>query len=482
MISNKFGPRNVRKEPFLGTRYFSLLNKQRATNFNSVEHPFLRLSPHEEFIVHFGVSWEPLALKGNKFVQLNKDIKQMTTTLQLMPLDLSNQNETIKWLQRYKHITDWKSDGENLSALDEFTHKLPKTFVTLSKYPQLREIIDLFQDQEMMSISDPIALNSLMDYILLNDKAGLFAENIYLFLLQTRTVSIDQLNSIVGSITMHLDNKLDYFPDVEQLVSQILVTLRTLPSVKNIDHFDALFQKLLQKMTLKFTMGKNLSKFSVPLVGQLLEYHLFQTKRLIDCKILFEILFSKKVYPSKSMIIQYLDLLKQRTDTISTGNAHLQNMVYLSGFRPVIESKHPPEELLEFLIPLCKDNSDLKIIINIISQLDGKESQYLNRVSKLIISQFQNFQDKNVYTSMELISFLKLLESINKNEIPSDVLKDITRLLTSVGNYSMVAHLITKYNILQDTLYITQLENVVPSKDSFDKQKFLKQLEKYTER
>lgn len=442
---------------------------------SAFEHPFFSLSEMDQFTLCYSERRRSLANGEPIFPIFVEDMKSMKKILCLQAVKFSNSREIMKWLHDYTRMTKIVLPTRTkLISMESLTFTIPsQSFLTKEKYPQLNEIIELLTGEQDLNKVDPIALNSLLDYILLNDRSGLFVENIYLFLLQNYAYSLDKLMLILGSIKLHLNSKLDYFPDVETIVSQVLLTITLLPEDIQMEPFDDIFQDLLQKVTVGANLEVKLSKFNNTILSQLLKYHLTRCPNLFQCKIVFSILLSRKVRPSNDLIHRYLQILEERTKNLHFMESKLQKLIYLSDFRALIKQS-PSIELIQFIIPLCQSGSELQSVLTIISKQDNN-IQYFDKVTEQLLDQYQLLltKDKSSCVSISMIDLFNVLSEAYEGKIPEKHLKNIMYLLLSEGNYSMVTKIILGNESLWESDTIKEITIKIPQEDSPAKKKFI---------
>ncbi|KAK5782077.1 hypothetical protein RI543_000399 [Arxiozyma heterogenica] len=455
----------------INTRFYTTSNLK-----NGLAHPFFKLSPMEQFSLCFSERKTSLANGSKIFPIFTEDLSNMKQTLQLNSINLSNKKEVIKWLQKYDkevNVESSKSKLKNFGTNKDGT--MPTSFINKEKYPQLNEIIELFKNETLIT-KDPVTLNSLIDYFLLNNQSGIFAENIYIFLLNEYSDSIDKLNLILGSLKLHLNNKLDYFPDIENIILKILISINKLSNYPKIEFFDNEFHNLLKNISIKFNFQDTLSPFNDAVIHQMLQYHLFKTQNLIECKFLIGLLLSSRhIRPSNELLHCYLNLLNKKTQTLSFKDSKLQKLIYLSDFRILIE-QYPTIELIRFILPLCGSFNELRNILNIIMKQDNS-LQYFETLTDLIIKQYEVVcqWDKSIMGSVEIIHLYNCFNVIYKGQIPVDPLNKILILMGSNGNYSMIAYILNQNKGLQkDSGILKEIINEFPPNDSLEKKKFTK--------
>ncbi|CAL9730625.1 ATPase expression protein 1, mitochondrial [Monosporozyma unispora] len=448
------------------TRFFQRF----YSNSSSLEHPFFKLSKIEQFALSFSQTRQSLANGADIFPICVENLNGMSKQLTLSSLDLSN--NVTKWLLHYR-TRCINSNQNTLLPLNEKVDK-PSVYITKEKYPQLTEIVELFEN-DTLATTDPVALNSLIDYTLLNNHSGLYAENIYSFLLHNYGNSSDKLNLIVGSIRLHLNNKLDYFPDIENIVFKILITVNKLPKNTDISSFDRIFQDLLQGISSRFTLETIFSGFNNKILNQLLDYQLMWRQSAIESKVLFSLLMSRNVRPLDKNICQYLSLLDNKTKDLKPKDAKLQKLLYLSDFRGMIE-QHPPIELVEFLVPLCDTINELRSILQIIKKQGDKQIHYFNEVLPLLLNQysFVLVPGDTIYPSIEIGDLFDTVNEIYQGNIPNEFLQKIIILMVSRWMYSKAATIIDSHPSLKNSDFLQELGSHVHRRDTIERQRFLK--------
>lgn len=443
---------------------------------NGLFHPFFKLSAIEQFTLCFSERKTSLVKNSKIFPTFTDNLSTMKQTLQLNPINVSNKKDTIKWLEKYnKEVTDDPLNGK-LKSFDTVIHKtIPTSFINKEEYPQLEEIIELFENRTLIT-NDPVTLNSLIDYFLLNNRSGIFAEDIYIFLLNEYSDSIDKLSLILGSVKLHVNNKLDYFPDIENIISRILTSINKLPNSSRIKSFDNSFQDLLQKISSKFNLEDTLSLFNDTVILQMLQYHLFKTQNLIECKILLSLLLSiRHIRPPNEFIYQYLMLLDEKTQVLNFDVSKLQKLIFISDFRNLIE-KYPTIQLIQFIIPLCTSFTELRNIMDIILGQDNR-LQYFETLSDRIIKQYDivTLRDKSILGTVEIVNLYNGFNVTYNGAIPLDIMSKILMLMISNGNYAMTATILSQNKQLkEDSKFLKQLVSRFPSTNSIEKQKFIK--------
>lgn len=457
---------------------FKLVNSRFYTisNLNDgLSHPFFKLSSMEQFSLYFSERNTSLANGSKIFPTFTNDLSRMKQTLQLNSINLSNKGEVTRWLAKYNKEVNVEPLKIKLKSVDTIKdHKIPTSFINKEKYPQLNEIIELFENETLIT-KDSITLNSLIDYFLLNNQSGVFAENIYIFLLNEYSDSIDRLKLILGSIKLHLNNKLDYFPDIENIVSKILISINKLSDSSQVQSLDDSFQELLQDISIKFNLEDTLSSFNDTIIYQMLQYHLFKTQNLIECKILVSILLSTRhIRLSNECLHQYLYLLNKKTQNLNFKDSKLQKLIYLSDFRTIIE-QYPTIELIHFILPLCNSFNELRNILNIILGQDNS-LEYFETLTDSIIKQYEVVSrwDKSILGSVETVHLYNCFNVTYNGQIPVDTLGKVLMLMSSNGNYSMMASILNQNKELQeDSRILKEIMNKLPSNDSIEKQKFI---------
>lgn len=438
----------------------------------SMEHPFFTMSKMDQFVLCFSERRTSLANGAEIFPTLVDDLNKMSKQLRLNSIDLSNKREVNKWLRDYRNKCE-DSKQDSLLSIDG-PEVVPPVYITKEKYPQLNEIVQLFETDKLVT-TDPVILNSLIDYTLLNKHSGLFAENIYTFLLHNYTHSVDALNIIVSSIRLHLNNQLDYFPDIESIVSKILTTVNKLPENTDIASFDPIFQDLLNGIASRFSLETTLSGFDNSVLNQMLEYQLIRCRNTVQCKILFGLLLSRNVRPSDEVVCLYLDLLNDKTKHLEPLDAKLQKLTYLSDFRSLIEQS-PPIALIHFLIPLCDTLDELENIVKIIKNQSDMKQQYFNDTLPFLLDQYKSVLkwDKSIYSSVEVVDLYDTVKDANNGIFPEKFLKDIIILLVSRGNFSKAATIIDSHPSLKDSELLNELNEHLCEEDTTEKIKFVK--------
>lgn len=438
----------------------------------SMEHPFFKMSKMEQFALCFSERRTSLANGAEIFPACVDDLNGMSKQLRLNSIDLSNKREVNKWLLNYRNkCMGMKPD---LFVSIDNSKMAAHVYITKEKYPQLNEIVELFESDKLAT-SDPVILNSLIDYTLLNKHSGLFVENIYTFLLHNYTHSIDALNLIVSSIRLHLNSKLDYFPDIENIVSRILITVNELPENADIASFDPIFQDLLHGIASRFSLETTLSGFNSSILNQMLEYQLVKCQNTVQSKILFGLLLTRNVRPSDEIICLYLDLLNEKTKGFKPLETKLQKLTYLSDFRELIEH-NPPIALIYFLIPLCDTLNELRNVVEIIKNLGDKKQQYFNDTLPFLLEQYKSVlnRDKSIYSPVEVANLYDAVKDANKGNFPEKFLKEIIVLLVSKGNFSKAAHIIDNHPSLNDSSSLNELSCYFCEGDTTEKKKFVK--------
>ena len=222
-------PNNIYRNKAIGT---NVLRPSPA----EILHPFYDPTDLECFTVCLNQS-NPSFLQGKQqFPKVVKSARFMDhLELEIVGTDMkfkSNKNLS-SWVANFRSFLNNINELNDNRNFVEITQKdiinfNRPGFIDEKILPRITEITELMKQNSKENPVEGLALNSLIDYILLDSGRGIFAEDIYIYLLQQQCNNLEDINLILKSIEYHLNTAVfDQVNILEHLFSQILLTIET---------------------------------------------------------------------------------------------------------------------------------------------------------------------------------------------------------------------------------------------------------------
>ena len=372
----------------------------------------------------------------------------------------------------YRHIGKSLDDStisqvEPLRVVrDEEIMELNKpSFLNTTVLPQLQEAIDLLRNEELRQKElqeAQLALNSLIDYIMLSARSGIYTEDIYIYLLQNCCESAFEIKVLISSIISHIESsKIDQFSVVEKLLSQNLYIIDQKLTIEFAEELQASIMQLLQVIHHRF-VGDHLR----PLIDyQLFKYHIKCQNTEESFRTLDNLVKQNGVIPNDGALESYLSLLELRfpiedidLSSIDPKSEPLKSKLLLNKFMrystlrlgylsPLSTLIHhgPTQRLLHFLIPLCTHFNELLCLVRLAIL---KTSEPLDKKSfELILERCISFD--YMKSREKSVSIMKLYNIIisKQHQQEQDWLPLLLNSLAKLGAYPMLAKLIEEKSI-----------------------------------
>ncbi|CCK73109.1 Aep1p KNAG_0M02560 [Huiozyma naganishii CBS 8797] len=412
-----------------------------------VIHPFYRVSGRERLLMCYGDG--PVALADGRPVFASViEGKAGVGQLVMGPVKLQNKAGVSQWLKEYTQRIDEESAvtlqechlaGEGASR---------KTLLTRDDR-RLQEVVQLLekQDPDEGAAADSVALNSLIDYILISrHHSGLFAEDIYSFILgDPRLVdTLEKVSLVIESVQGHMYTKLDHLRAVEPLLVQALQVADFLKNCTTEQHtaFDFTLDKLFQTVNRRFNYNDCLRHFEPHVLLLLLRHYLHKSMAAIRAKTVIERMIQQGIKPPQDSIDAYLRLLESKS--------RKEKLVFIADFRPLIENA-PSVTLLSFCIALCQHYNEIMCLVNIVmKQPQEQREQLLEALFPQLVTKCEECSAKgknsNLHKSADLCGVLNLFAQ-NNIELPSNHAKLCIDHLLKYENLTMAASLARKFDL-----------------------------------
>ncbi|CCF55470.1 hypothetical protein KAFR_0A00320 [Kazachstania africana CBS 2517] len=423
-------------------------------------HPFYRATPIEQFRLCYKQRNTSIANGKPIFSSLILHPKTFKTILTPISLKFNSNIGLHKWVNDYN--LNLSTRKIQLCQLSNDT--IPKFHLhDISDDQQFKEIIQLMSRSKCeMEAIKPLALNSLLDYFMLNSDKSIFLEDAYFSILQKHTHSIEGLKLVLGSMSMHIElSVIDQFRTVEKLLFQALNTFNQLNTVKPIPLSELFF--LIDE---KFHLEHHCTESFKPYIIEELIHYYTKIKDITTAKnLLNKLIFVNNIIPSISTISSYLDLVREKSQAKNKKYCRQKQIIYISDLMPILEQPSSTLRkakllILKFLTPLCihyneilslmrilKENNDMKLFLSI-------KSHFIDAIVKMETR-------SNGEESRNLASFYMLVE----DDISDKDCTTFIHSFASTGNFSMISRIIESHGVEVDEKLARRIVERLP-KDS----------------
>ena len=489
-------PKNENKEKRYGS---ATINKNGLRpHVNEIAHPFYRPSMIEGFTLCYKHG-KPSLLDGRPCFPVLEDGAKLIVHMRSLKFD--RVQGLSKWISAY-----WKSlDDLTVSQVEppkvvqneEIVELNRPSFLNTTVLPQLEDAIELLKNEELRQKGlqeAQLALNSLIDYIMLNTKSGIYTEDIYVYLLQNCCESTFEMKVLISSIISHIESsKIDQFSVVEKLLSQTLYIIDQKLTTKFAEELQTDIVRLLEVIHHRF-VGEHLR----PIIDyQLFKYHIKCQNTEESFRTLDNLIRQSGCIPNDEALESYLSLLQLKFPTedidlssMDPKNEPLRSKLLLNKFMrystlrlgylsPLTTLLHhgPTKGVLHFLIPLCTHFNELLCLVRLALSASGPEPEPLDQRSfELILDKCISFDYmKSREKSVSVMKLYNIIVSKSNEQHEQKRLPLLLNSLAKLGAYPMLAKLIEEeksINLSEDVALARSIVGNLAEAANWDKSDF----------
>lgn len=406
-----------------------------------IVHPFYTPSSTEEIIACSTESF-PALLDGKQIVpSLVNDPAAAAYRIEMSSLKFKWVRGVSSWLEELSNITHSSSQVDYKILDERMTPFLSKpSKLSTREHPLISTLRQLFVVEESHKIS-PVTLNAIIEQFVNDRDLGVFSEDVYLYLLQNHVNSTEKILTIIESIRQHLSTDIDQLKVTEELVLNLLISLKKnkLPVTKPVV---AAFDGLLEEINSRFHLQDCVTQFRPLVCGNILE-HYIKVGNLSGSKRVISGLIARKVLPAEKTIVAYLKSVNEQLEHSKTHKGYLKAFALVSDFRPIIERAHNPL-IFTYLIPLCRHISEVTSLLTTIkNSSNAKDILNVNLVP--FIHKISHLKADTPVKSAHLCALYRMALPFYNHEPLDDHSKAFVLAFAELQNYTMMATVMGKY-------------------------------------